>query len=457
MEQELIVNFLKNYGFVYPSSEIYNGLANSWDYGPLGAVLKNKIKYQLLKYFVNSKTNMVLIDSSIILNSDVWKASGHLLNFSDPLIDCKKCKSRFRADKLLQEKSGVSISENSSVEEIEKNLIENKILCPLCNSKEWTKVRKFNLMFKTFQGVTEDNQNTLYLRPETAQGIFINFKNIVRTQRMKIPFGIAQIGKAFRNEITPGNFIFRTREFEQMEIEYFINEKDAELNFKNFEKGIYDFLTKVLCLNKDLIRIKEHKKDELSHYSRKTIDFEFKFSHGFAELWGLAYRGNYDLKNHQEISGKKLTYLDPNTNEEFLAHVIEPSVGIERLFYALITNCYEIEKISENDSREVLKIPMYLAPYQIAVFPLVSKLNDNAFALYQQLLNNGYNCAFDTSGSIGKRYRRMDAIGTPYCITIDFDTIEKREITIRERDSMKQEKINLKDLPKWLVKNVSRF
>lgn len=457
MEQELIVNFLKNYGFIYPNSEIYNGLSNAWDYGPLGAVLKNKIKSQLLKYFVNSKPNMVLIDSSIILNSEIWKASGHLLNFSDPLIDCKNCKNRFRADKLLQEKTDILISENSSIDEIEKALIKNNILCPLCNSKKWTKVRKFNLMFKTFQGVTEDNQNTLYLRPETAQGIFINFKNIVRTQRMKLPFGVAQIGKSFRNEITPGNFIFRTREFEQMEIEYFTAATDAEFTFKNFQKSIYDFLIKVLNFNIDSIRIKEHKKDELSHYSKKTIDFEFKFPHGFSELWGLAYRGDYDLKNHQAVSGKKLTYLDPNTNEDFLPHVIEPSVGIERLFYALITNCYKVEKISENDSREVLKIPKNLAPYQMSILPLVGKLNDNAFALYQQLLENGYNCAFDSSGSIGKRYRRMDAVGTPYCITIDFDTIEKREITIRERDSMKQEKIKLKDLPKWLSRNISRF
>lgn len=452
--QDTIINYLKNYGFVYASSEIYNGLANSWDYGPLGSLLKNNLKQELLKHFVFSKPNMVLVDSSIILNPEVWKASGHLGNFSDPLIDCKNCQSRFRVDKLIGEKLKINVAENTSHDEFQKIIETNHLTCPTCSQFNWTNVRQFNLMFKTFQGVTEDQLSTLYLRPETAQGIFINFKNILRSQRLKIPFGVAQIGKAFRNEITPGNFIFRTREFEQMEIEFFTTELDAATHFDFFKNEIEKFLTNVLKFKPENKKIHEHPANELSHYSKKTIDFQFAFPHGFSELWGLANRSNYDLSVHQKFSGKNMTYLDSQKNIEFIPWVIEPSVGIERLFYALICNSYELEKIEENNFREVLKIPSYLAPYQVAVFPLVNKLNENAKAIYQELLDNGFRVIFDTSGSIGKRYRRMDAIGTPFCVTVDFETISEQKITIRERDSMKQIRIFLKDLTKTLAEKL---
>lgn len=452
--QDTIINYLKNYGFVYASSEIYNGLANSWDYGPLGSLLKNNLKQELLKHFVFSKPNMVLVDSSIILNPEVWKASGHLGNFSDPLIDCKNCQSRFRVDKLISEKLKINVAENTSHDEFKKIIETNHLACPTCNQFNWTNVRQFNLMFKTFQGVTEDQLSTLYLRPETAQGIFINFKNILRSQRLKIPFGVAQIGKAFRNEITPGNFIFRTREFEQMEIEFFTTELDAATHFDFFKNEIEKFLTNVLKFKPENKKIHEHPANELSHYSKKTIDFQFAFPHGFSELWGLANRSDYDLSVHQKFSGKSMTYLDSQKNTEFIPWVIEPSVGIERLFYALICNSYELEKIEENNFREVLRIPSYLAPYQVAVFPLVNKLNENAKAICQELLDNGFRVIFDTSGSIGKRYRRMDAIGTPFCVTVDFETISEQKITIRERDSMKQTRIFLKDLTKTLAEKL---
>ena len=452
--QDTIINYLKNYGFVYASSEIYNGLANSWDYGPLGSLLKNNLKQELLKHFVFSKPNMVLVDSSIILNPEVWKASGHLGNFSDPLIDCKNCQSRFRVDKLIGEKLKINVAENTSHDEFKKIIETNHLTCPTCNQFNWTNVRQFNLMFKTFQGVTEDQLSTLYLRPETAQGIFINFKNILRSQRLKIPFGVAQIGKAFRNEITPGNFIFRTREFEQMEIEFFTTKLDATTHFDFFKNEIEKFLTNVLKFKPENKKIHEHPANELSHYSKKTIDFQFAFPHGFSELWGLANRSDYDLSVHQKFSGKNMAYLDSQKNTEFIPWVIEPSVGIERLFYALICNSYELEKIEENNFREVLKIPSYLAPYQVAVFPLVNKLNENAKAIYQELLDNDFRVIFDTSGSIGKRYRRMDAIGTPFCVTVDFETISEQKITIRERDSMKQTRIFLKDLTKTLAEKL---
>ncbi|WP_033159768.1 glycine--tRNA ligase [Mycoplasmoides alvi] len=455
--QETIVNYLKKHGFVYQNSEIYNGLSNAWDYGPLGAILKNNLKQLLIKHFVFSEPNMTFLDSSIILNANVWKASGHLDNFSDPLIDCKNCKNRFRVDKLCEEQKKIIISENLNNDLLDKIVLENGIHCPICKKKDWTNVRKFNLMFKTFQGVTEDSLNTLYLRPETAQGIFINFKNILRTQRMKIPFGVGQIGKVFRNEITPGNFIFRTREFEQMEIEYFTTQTNALNDFEFFKNKIYLFLTEILKIKKENLRIYNHNKDQLSHYSKKTIDFEFNFPHGFGELWGLAHRGTYDLNAHENLSKKNLKYQDPLSNDQFIPDVIEPSVGIERLLYALICNSYSIEDINNNsnnnsddDKREVLKIPFCLSPYTVAVFPLVKKLDSFAENIYLKLLKNGFFAFFDKSGSIGKRYRRMDAIGTPFCVTIDFDTEKKQLITIRHRDTMKQEQIGIDNLITFL-------
>lgn len=452
-QQEIIINFLKNYGFVYQNSEIYNGLANAWDYGHLGAILKNNLKQKLLNYFVFSNPNMTLLDSSIILNPLVWEASGHLNNFSDPLIDCKNCKNRFRADKLL-EQNNIHVSDNTSIENIEKEIYLNHIKCPNCQKNNWTNVRKFNLMYKTYQGVTEENLNTLYLRPETAQGIFINFKNIARTQRLSIPFGVAQIGKSFRNEITPGNFIFRTREFEQMEIEYFVKAENALNTFNMFQNKIQNFLIHHLNIKQFNLKIYEHPKNELSHYATKTVDFEFKFPHGFDELWGLSYRSDFDLKAHEIKSKKNLKYFDTQTNQEYLPHIIEPSVGIERLFYAIISNSYCIEKLSDGKEREILKLPISLSPYKFAILPLTNKLNNYAEKLYTDLLNKGYICYYDSSGSIGKRYRRMDAIGTPYCLTIDFDTIENNTVTIRNRDTMNQEKINLDQLKTWLINKI---
>ncbi len=448
--QEQIVNYLKNYGFVFQSSEIYNGLANAWDYGPLGVLLKQNIKNLWWNEFVTKQSNVVGLDSSIILNPNVWKASGHLSNFSDPLIDCKKCKSRFRADKLIEQNvKNANVGDNTPFEELERIIKDNNIKCPNCGGLDWTGIRKFNLMFKTFQGVTEDTTSTLYLRPETAQGIFINFMNVQRSLRMKVPFGIGQIGKAFRNEITPGNFIFRTREFEQMELEYFCVPSESEKDFEFWLSSIQNFLFNTLKLSKDNIRMYEHPKDDLSHYSKRTVDFEFNFPHGFGELWGIANRTDFDLKSHMEVSKANLMYLDPKTNEKYIPYVIEPSVGVERLLYAIICNFYEVEQL-EKDTREVLRLPIVLAPYKAAVLPLTNKLNDQAKEVLDVLLKDSISCTFDTSGSIGKRYRRQDAIGTPFCITFDFDSIENKDVTIRYRDSMKQERIKISELSNFI-------
>ncbi|WP_027121897.1 glycine--tRNA ligase [[Mycoplasma] imitans] len=459
LKQDQIVNFLKNYGFVYQSSEIYNGLANSWDYGPLGALLKNNIKQLLLKHFVFCQPDMKLLDSSIILNPLVWKASGHLDNFSDPLVDCKDCKSRYRADKLIEAlgDESIKITENTEPVYLEKILVDKKIKCEKCEGINWTNIRKFNLMFKTFQGVVEDSLNMIYLRPETAQGIFINFKNILRTQRMKLPFGVGQIGKAFRNEITPGNFIFRTREFEQFEIEYFLEPELVKDKFNDFVDRIEDFLINKLEINKDKVRRHDIPKDELAHYSSRTIDFQFNFPHGWSELWGLAHRGNFDLTAHSNQSGKPLEYNNEIEKTKIIPDVIEPSVGIERLLYAIICAHYQVEQLENNETREVLKLPVSLSPYQLAVLPLVNKLKDQAYELYLDLLkisDNNLRFDFDSAGSIGKRYRRYDAIGTKYCLTYDFDSLEKGIITIRERDSMEQIKLPIADLKKWISNNL---
>lgn len=453
--QSDIVNYLKKYGFVYPNSEIYNGLANAWDFGNLGSLLKKNIKDLWTDFFIFSEKNMILLDSSIIYNSDVWKASGHLSNFSDPLVDCKECKNRFRADKLIEEFTNINISENCDFDKMYNILIDEKIKCPNCQKINWTNIRNFNLMFKTFQGVVENDLSILYLRPETAQGIFVNFKNLLRTSRQKIPFGVGQIGKAFRNEITPGNFIFRTREFEQMEIEYFVHKNDAEKSFSFFEKKIGIFLTKMCNFNKDSLRIYNHPKESLSHYSSKTIDYEYNFPHGWGELCGLADRGNYDLTVHQNLSKKDLTYLDPMSNEKYLPNVIEPSLGVERLFYAIICEHYDIETLKDGETREILRLPIKLSPYKLAILPLVGKLKDSAIELFDSLLKKyKISIDFDASGTIGKRYRRQDAIGTKYCLTFDFDSIEKNTITIRERDSMKQESINIGDLDKFILEKI---
>lgn len=454
LSQNEIVNFLKNYGFVYPNSEIYNGLANAWDYGPIGVLLKQNIKKLWWDNFITKRFDVVGLDTNIIYNSEVWKASGHLANFSDPLIDCKKCKIRVRADKLIEEfDENIVANENDSEKVLEAIIAEHRIPCPNCQSVDWTPIRKFNLMFKTFQGVLEGDANTLYLRPETAQGIFINFKNVQRTSRLKVPFGIGQIGKAFRNEITPGNFIFRTREFEQMELEYFIYPEACLSQFNDWTKAIWDFLTIGCEIKKESLKEYQHPKDKLSHYSKMTTDIQFLFPHGWSELCGIAHRGDYDLTVHEKTSGKDMTYLDPVTNERFLPHVIEPSIGVDRLFYAIVVDAYKLENLKDNETREVLSIPITLCPYKVAVLPLTNKLNDQAYKLFQLLLKLNISCNYDTSGSIGKRYRRQDAIGTMYCITIDFDTIDpqKQTVTIRHRDTMIQETVLLSSIKDFIL------
>lgn len=444
--QEKLVNHFLISGFIYQSSEIYGGLSNSWDIGPLGILLKNNIKKLWWNYFVTSKPNMVGLDSNIILNSNVWQASGHIDNFSDPLIDCKDCKSRLRADKLI-ENFGIknnlifNINEQTSYDKLEKIIIDKKINCPICDKQNWTQIREFNLLFKTSVGVIESKKSDLYLRPETAQGIFINFKNIQRTTRMKLPFGVAQVGKSFRNEITPGNFIFRTREFEQMEIEHFCHPKDEEIIFNSYLKSVDFFLTEIMGIKKKSIKLVNYSKEELAHYSKATTDFFFDFPHGWSEIWGVTNRGNYDLKVHQNFSNKSLDYSDPKSQEKFIPSVIEPSIGVERLLYAILVNSYSEQIIDEKDNRIVLKLNYELCPYKICILPLSNKLTEKSKELFESVLKLNISATYDGSGSIGKRYRRQDAIGTKYCITIDFDTAIDFKVTIRDRDTMEQKRI----------------
>ncbi|MDU7891560.1 MAG: glycine--tRNA ligase [Ureaplasma parvum] len=452
--QEELVNHLKSVGFVFANSEIYNGLANAWDYGPLGVLLKNNLKNLWWKEFVTRQKNIVGLDSAIILNPLVWKASGHLDNFSDPLIDCKNCKTRYRADKLIESfNKNIHIAENSTNEEFMKVLNDHKIFCPTCKQFNWTDIRHFNLMFKTHQGVIEDPKNIVYLRPETAQGIFVNFKNVQRSMRLHLPFGIAQIGKSFRNEITPGNFIFRTREFEQMEIEFFLKEETAYDVFDKYLNKIQNWLVTCCGLDLNNLRKHEHPREELSHYSKKTIDFEYNFLHGFSELYGIAYRTNYDLSVHMNLSKKDLTYFDEETKQKYIPHVIEPSVGVERLLYAILTEATFIEKLANDEERILMNLKYDLAPYKIAVMPLVNKLKEKAEAVYNKILDLNVSVTFDNSGSIGKRYRRQDAIGTIYCITIDYDSFGDEHdptFTIRERNTMAQKRIKLSELSLYL-------
>ena len=455
IKQDEIVNFLKKYGFVFPCSEIYNGLANAWDYGPLGVLLKNNLKSLWWEYFITSKANMVGLDSAIFLNPNVWKASGHIEAFSDPLIDCKHCKKRFRADKIINDQiKNAKINENSSLETLQKIINENHIKCPNCKHEDWTELRKFNLMFQTNQSIVKDKENTLYLRPETAQGIFINFNNIQRTTSLKLPFGVGQIGKAFRNEITPGNFIFRTREFEQMEIEFFCFPQQAEEFFNFFLNEINFFLLEKLRLNKEKIKTYEHPKNDLSHYAKRTIDFQYNFPHGWSELWGLANRTDYDLLNHQKNSGKNLMYLDQKNGKKIIPYVIEPSVGVERLLYAIICDAFTCQKIKDGNYREILCLSYELCPYKVAVLPLSVSLIDAAKKIYQQILNANISATFAASGSIGKRYRKQDAIGTYYCLTIDFETVSDQCVTIRHRDTMQQKRIKINEINNFLSKKM---
>ncbi len=439
------VAYLKQLGFVYQGSEIYGGLANTWDYGPLGVELKNNLKKLWWKSFVQTAPNNVGIDSAILMNPQTWVATGHVGGFSDPLIDCRCCNTRYRADKLIEDFThGAESGDGWDNEKLYNYIMDNKIPCPACGKTNFTKIRQFNLMFQTHQGVVEDAKTIVYLRPETAQGIFLNFKNVQRTTRKKVPFGIGQIGKSFRNEITPGNFIFRTREFEQMELEFFCKPGTDLEWFAYWKQFCMDFL-KNLGIKEELIRTRDHDEDELSFYSKATTDIEFKFFFGWGELWGIADRTDYDLTVHQKHSGENLEYLDPETNEKYLPYVIEPSLGVDRLLLAVLTSAYDVENLANGETRELLRFDPRIAPVKIAILPLVNKLGDKAQEVYQ-ILNQHFVCEYDTSGKIGKRYRRQDSIGTPYCVTIDFDTLENNTVTIRNRDTMEQFRMDINEL-----------
>jgi len=454
MTMEKFVAYLKHQGFVYQGSEIYGGLANTWDYGPLGVELKNNIKKAWWKKFVQESPYNVGMDSAILMNPSVWIASGHVGGFSDPLTDCKKCGVRYRADKLIEDfTKGKITGDGFSDQQIMNYIKEHNIVCPSCGSNNFTDIRKFNLMFKTNQGVIDEDKNEIYLRPETAQGIFVNFKNVQRTSRKKLPFGIAQIGKSFRNEITPGNFIFRTREFEQMELEFFCKPNTDLEWFDYWKKYCIDFLS-YLGLKEERIRYRDHDETELSFYSKATTDIEFEFFFGWGELWGIADRTDYDLKVHQQHSGESLEYFDQEDNSKYLPYVIEPSLGVERLLLAVLTSAYEEEELENGETREILHLHPSLAPIKVAVLPLVNKLSEKSMEIYT-LLQKHFICDFDTSGKIGKRYRRQDAIGTPFCVTIDYDTLEDDMVTIRERDTMNQERIKLKDIVEYLNKKLN--
>lgn len=448
---EKIVALCKNRGFVYAGSEIYGGLANTWDYGPLGMELKNNIKKAWLKKFVQENRYNVGLDSAILMNPQTWVASGHLGGFSDPLMDCRDCKTRHRADNLIEDFDGTNVAGWSN-EKMMDYINEHNILCPNCGSHNFTDIRQFNLMFKTFQGVTEDSKNEIYLRPETAQGIFVNFANIQRTSRKKVPFGVAQIGKSFRNEITPGNFIFRVREFEQMELEFFCK-PGTDLDWFDYWRGFCRDWLYSLNMKEENLRLRDHSADELCFYSKATTDFEYLFPFGWGELWGIADRTDYDLNQHIKTSGKSLEYFDQETNEKYVPYVIEPSLGVERLFLALVTEAYDEEVISEKDTRVVLRLHPTLAPFKAAVLPLSKKLSEEADEVYTMLSKN-FMVDYDESGSIGKRYRRQDEIGTPFCITYDFDSKEDGCVTVRDRDTMEQERVKIDELVDYISKKI---
>lgn len=447
-----IVALCKGRGFVYPGSEIYGGLANTWDYGPLGVELKNNIKKAWWKKFVQESPYNVGLDSAILMNPQTWVASGHLGGFSDPLMDCKACKTRHRADKLIEDFDGTNTGGWSNEQLV--NYIKKKgIKCPVCGKQDFTDIRQFNLMFKTFQGVTEDSKSEIYLRPETAQGIFVNFANIQRTTRKKVPFGVGQIGKSFRNEITPGNFIFRVREFEQMELEFFCKPGTDLEWFSFWRKYCKDWLLSLGIKEEDL-RLRDHDPEELCFYSKATTDFEYKFPFGWGELWGIADRTDYDLTQHQNESGKSLEYFDPDDNSKYIPYVIEPSLGVERLFLTIVCNAYDEETIGEGDVRTVMHLHPALAPVKAAVLPLTKKLKEPAMEVYSMLAKK-FNVEYDEAGQIGKRYRRQDEIGTPFCITYDFDTLEKDGcVTVRDRDTMEQERVKIEDLVAYLDKKL---
>ena len=443
-----VMSLCKRRGFVFPGSEIYGGLANTWDYGPYGSQLKKNILDHWWKTFVENRDDILGLDAAVLMNPRVWEASGHVENFADPMMDCKECQERFRGDKLIEEATGES-AEGNSFEEIYNLVMDNKIKCPKCGALDWTEPRSFNLMFKTYQGVIEDSAAQVYLRPETAQGIFVNFKNILDSSRVKLPFGVAQYGKAFRNEITPGNFIFRTREFEQLEIEYFVHEEDVDAAFERWVKASEDWFL-AIGVKKENMRFRKHDADELSHYSSKTVDVEYKFPFGWGELQGVAHRGTYDLDQHMKFSGAKLQYRDPQTNELISPHVIEPSWGLTRTLLTVLLDAYEEQDLEGGETRTVMHFAPAVAPVQVAVLPLHKKLLDDARKLYVDL-KPYFRSEFDSGGAIGKLYRRQDEIGTPFCITFDFDSLEDESVTVRDRDSMKQERVKIADLKGWLI------
>ena len=453
---EKIVNLCKSRGFIFPGSEIYGGLANSWDYGPLGVEFKNNVKKAWWKRFVQENKYNVGLDSAIIMNPETWVASGHLGGFSDPLMDCKQCKSRHRADKLIEDWAFENGTNDNPAgwdfKKMSEFIKEKNIACPDCGGHDFTDIKKFNLMFKTFIGVTEDSTNTVYLRPETAQGIFVNFNNVQRASRKKLPFGICQIGKSFRNEITPGNFVFRTREFEQMELEFFCKPGTDLEWFKYWKDYCLQFLLD-LGMKKEHLRLRDHDPEELCFYSKATTDFEFLFPFGWGELWGIADRTDYDLTQHKEHSGKDMTYFDQDTNEHYVPYVVEPSLGADRVALAFLVDAYDEEQVGENDVRVVLRLHPAFAPYKVAILPLSKKLSEKAGEIYDEL-SKYFPVDFDESGSIGKRYRREDEIGTPFCITYDFDSENDNCVTVRDRDSMEQVRIPIAELKSYIEEKI---
>ena len=454
INMEDIVNYCKQYGFIFQGSEIYGGLSNTWDYGPLGRELKENVRRAWWKKFIQENPYNYGLDSAILMNPETWVASGHVSNFNDPLIDCKKCKSRHRADKLIEAfTNGEETGDGWSNEKIENYIKENHMTCPKCGSTDFTPIRKFNLLFETHQGVTEDTKSKVYLRGETAQGIFVNFNNVQRSMRAKLPFGIGQTGKSFRNEITPGNFIFRTREFEQMELEFFCK-PETDLEWFGYWKNYCIDWLKSLGIKSSNLRYRDHAKEELCFYSKATTDIEFLFPMGWGELWGIADRTDYDLGVHMQHSGQDLRYLDPETNEKYLPFVIEPSLGLDRAILAFITNAYEKETLDNGETREVLKIHPALAPIKATILPLIKKVHaSKAMEVYAKLCKQ-FMVSYDESGSIGKRYRRNDAVGTPFSITVDDETIENNTVTIRDRDTMEQIKLNIDEVSTYIKEKI---
>lgn len=448
---EKIVTHLVTSGYVFPSSQIYGGLSNSWDYGPLGVELKQNLKKYWWKKFVQESKYNVGIDSSILMNSKVWEATGHVANFNDPLIDCKECKARFRADDLISKQFPDVNVEKMNNEEMVEFIHEHGVKCPTCGKSNFTNIRQFNMMFKTHIGVTEDNKSEVYLRPETAQGVFVNFKNVQRSSRKKLPFGICNAGKSFRNEITPGNFIFRVREFEQMELEFFLSPDDTFDWFSYWKNYCYTFLLS-LGINKDNLRLRDHEKEELAFYSRATTDIEYNFPFGWGELWGIADRTDYDLKRHMDYSKESLEYFDQVNNKKVIPYVIEPSVGLDRLMLVSMCDAYDVEKLENNDERIIMHLSPIIAPYKACIMPLSKQLNEKAEEIFNDVAKD-FMVTYDDAGSIGKRYRRQDAIGTPLCITVDFDSLEDNCVTVRDRDTMKQERIKISDI-KCYIRNI---